>query len=50
MKAAIQAIEKANPSIVALFPHDSSDWSIDQFKRAFQNRYRDLKVGRELVM
>lgn len=50
MKAATEAIQKVNPSLVALSPHDSSDWSINQFKRAFQNRYRDLKVGRELVM
>jgi 7,8-dihydropterin-6-yl-methyl-4-(beta-D-ribofuranosyl)aminobenzene 5'-phosphate synthase len=50
VEAAIKAIKKLNPSMVALSPHDSSDWSIDQFKRAFQNRYRDLKVGRELVM
>lgn len=50
VQAAIEAIRKVNPSVVALSPHDSSDWSIEQFRQAFQNRYRDLKVGRELVM
>jgi 7,8-dihydropterin-6-yl-methyl-4-(beta-D-ribofuranosyl)aminobenzene 5'-phosphate synthase len=50
VQAAIEAIKQVSPSVVALSPHDSSDWSIEQFRRAFQNRYRDLKVGRELVM
>jgi 7,8-dihydropterin-6-yl-methyl-4-(beta-D-ribofuranosyl)aminobenzene 5'-phosphate synthase len=50
VQAAIEAIRKVNPSVVALSPHDSSDWSIEQFRQAFQNRYRDLRVGREIAM
>jgi 7,8-dihydropterin-6-yl-methyl-4-(beta-D-ribofuranosyl)aminobenzene 5'-phosphate synthase len=50
VQEAIEAIQKVNPAVVALSAHDSSDWSIEHFRRAFQNRYRDLKVGREIVM
>ena len=49
VKAAVSAIKKADPKFIALSPHDSSDWSIEQFREAFKERYRDLKVGRELL-
>jgi 7,8-dihydropterin-6-yl-methyl-4-(beta-D-ribofuranosyl)aminobenzene 5'-phosphate synthase len=35
VQEAIEAIQKVNPGVVALSPHDSSDWSIEQFRRAF---------------
>lgn len=47
---AITAIQKANPSFIALSAHDSSDWTINRFKETFGERYHDLKVGRELVL
>jgi 7,8-dihydropterin-6-yl-methyl-4-(beta-D-ribofuranosyl)aminobenzene 5'-phosphate synthase len=47
---AIAAIKKVSPKIVALSPHDSSDWSLDQFRQAFGDAYVDLKVGREIVI
>ena len=47
---AILAIKKANPSFIALSAHDSSDWTINRFKKAFGSKYHDLKVGRELVL
>jgi 7,8-dihydropterin-6-yl-methyl-4-(beta-D-ribofuranosyl)aminobenzene 5'-phosphate synthase len=47
---AIQAIRRVNPQFVALSPHDSSDWSIDQFRKAFKDRYHDLVVGKEMVI
>ncbi len=46
---AIAAIRRVNPEFVALSPHDSSDWSIEQFRKAFQDRYHDLKVGEKIV-
>ena len=37
---AIQAIKRINPKLVALSPHDSSDWSIEQFRTAFKDKYQ----------
>lgn len=48
VQSAITAIKRISPEIVSLSPHDSSDWSIDQFRRAFGDKYTDLKVGREI--
>lgn len=47
---AIAAIKKVSPKIVALSPHDSSDWSLDQFRQAFGNAYVDIQVGKEIVI
>jgi 7,8-dihydropterin-6-yl-methyl-4-(beta-D-ribofuranosyl)aminobenzene 5'-phosphate synthase len=49
-KNAIAAIKKVSPKIVALSPHDSSDWCIDQFKQTFGDTYVDVKVGKEIVI
>jgi len=46
----IDAIREVNPKIVALSPHDSSDWSLNQFREAFGERYRDIKVGEEIFI
>lgn len=50
VKNAIAAIQRVSPKIVALSPHDSSDWSIDQFKQAFPDTYVDVKVGKEIII
>ena len=47
---AIEAITRVRPAVVALSPHDSSDWTIGRFKAAFGDRYREIKVGRELSL
>lgn len=47
---AIKAIKDADPQIVSLSAHDSSDWAIDQFKEAFGEKYRDLRVGDEIIL
>lgn len=47
---AIAAIKKVKPKIVALSPHDSSDWSLDQFRQAFGDAYVDIRVGKEIVI
>lgn len=31
-------------------PHDSSDWSLSQFRQAFADAYADIRVGREIVI
>lgn len=48
VQSAITAMNRVSPQIVSLSPHDSSDWSIDQFRQAFGDRYVDLKVGKEI--
>ncbi|MDA3897925.1 MAG: MBL fold metallo-hydrolase [Desulfobacteraceae bacterium] len=48
VKSAIEAIKKVSPKIVALSPHDSSDWCIDQFKQAFGDTYVDVNVGQKI--
>lgn len=50
VQQAITAMKKVNPQFVSLSPHDSSDWSIKQFKDAFGDAYHDLKVGTPLVL
>ena len=50
VKKGIAAIKKVSPKIVALSPHDSSDWCIDQFKQAFGNAYVDVKVGKKIII
>jgi 7,8-dihydropterin-6-yl-methyl-4-(beta-D-ribofuranosyl)aminobenzene 5'-phosphate synthase len=47
---AIEAIKAVNPKVVSLSPHDSSDWSIEQFKTAFGDKYADLKAGKEIMI
>ena len=47
---AIAAIKKVSLKIVALSSHDSSDWSIDQFRQAFGDAYVDIRVGKEIVI
>ena len=48
--SAIDAIKSVSPKIVALSPHDSSDWCIEQFRKAFGDAYVDVKVGQEIVI
>lgn len=45
---AISAIKKERPGFIALSPHDSSDWSLEAFEKAFPGICHDLKAGKEL--
>lgn len=45
VRQAIRAIADAGAKLVSLSAHDSSDWAIDQFKKAFGPAYVDLLVG-----
>jgi 7,8-dihydropterin-6-yl-methyl-4-(beta-D-ribofuranosyl)aminobenzene 5'-phosphate synthase len=47
---AIAAIQKISPRIVALSPHDTSDWAIERFRQAFGAAYVDVKVGQKIVI
>lgn len=46
--AAIAALKEANPSLVQLSPHDSSDWSLERFRQAFGERFDVIKAGKEI--
>jgi 7,8-dihydropterin-6-yl-methyl-4-(beta-D-ribofuranosyl)aminobenzene 5'-phosphate synthase len=50
VKAAIAYLQRRNPQLVALSPHDSCDWSIEAFRSAFGKAYQDVRVGREIVV
>jgi 7,8-dihydropterin-6-yl-methyl-4-(beta-D-ribofuranosyl)aminobenzene 5'-phosphate synthase len=44
----ISFLQRRNPRIVALSPHDSCDWSLDAFRGAFGETYREILVGEEI--
>ncbi len=48
--AAIAYLQRRNPQLVAISPHDSCDWSIEAFRRAFGGAYQDVRVGKEIVV
>lgn len=49
-RAAIEAVKKVNPEILALSPHDSSDASLDMFSQAFGDRFQVIQAGRPIVL
>ncbi|MBA4392259.1 MAG: MBL fold metallo-hydrolase [Desulfobacca sp.] len=46
----IVMLQKLKPEIVALSPHDSCDASLDAFRKAFPSSFREIKVGKKLVI
>ena len=46
----IEILKKVKPGIVALSPHDSCDVSIDAFRNAFPSAFKDIRVGKKLVI
>lgn len=48
VRNAINVIKKENPEIVSLSPHDSSDWSLQEFDNIFGNKYTALQAGKEI--
>lgn len=46
----INLLKKINPGIVALSAHDSCDVSIEEFRKAFGVKYRDVKIGEAIVV
>jgi 7,8-dihydropterin-6-yl-methyl-4-(beta-D-ribofuranosyl)aminobenzene 5'-phosphate synthase len=47
---AIESLKAENVQLVALSPHDSTEWSIRQFRDAFGEKYVDVKVGKEIIL
>ena len=50
VETAIAYLQRCHPQLVALSPHDSCDWSIEAFRQAFGAAYRDVQVGKEIVV
>ena len=50
VRRAIAMLEQRHPGVVALSPHDSCDWTVGEFRRSFGERYREILVGREIVV
>lgn len=50
VRAAVGLLQGAEPSLVAISAHDSCDWTLAAFKDAFGDRYREVVVGREIVV
>jgi 7,8-dihydropterin-6-yl-methyl-4-(beta-D-ribofuranosyl)aminobenzene 5'-phosphate synthase len=47
---AIAAIQKVDPKVIALSPHDSSDRSLARFREVFGDRFQIIKVGTPIVI
>ena len=50
VRSNIALLHSRHPQLVGLSPHDSCDWSIGAFRAAFGAAYRDVLVGREIVV
>jgi 7,8-dihydropterin-6-yl-methyl-4-(beta-D-ribofuranosyl)aminobenzene 5'-phosphate synthase len=50
VRKGIEVLKAVNPAIVSLSPHDSSDWSMEQFRKSFGNKFIELKAGREITL
>jgi len=50
VEASISHLRHRQPQLVALSPHDSCDWSIRAFQKAFGDNYEEVLVGQEIVL
>ena len=50
VQQAIAYLQPRNPQLVAVSPHDSCDWSIEAFRRAFGGAYQNVRVGEEIAV
>lgn len=50
LSANIELLKKLNPKIIALSPHDSSEFSLQAFRDAFPDECRNLNVGEIIVI
>jgi 7,8-dihydropterin-6-yl-methyl-4-(beta-D-ribofuranosyl)aminobenzene 5'-phosphate synthase len=47
---AIEAVKKVNPNVLALSPHDSSDVSLELFRKAFGKSFQIIRVGQPIIL
>jgi 7,8-dihydropterin-6-yl-methyl-4-(beta-D-ribofuranosyl)aminobenzene 5'-phosphate synthase len=50
VRTAVDHLKEKDPKLVAISAHDSCDWTLGEFKEAFGDRYREVIVGREIVV
>ncbi len=50
VNATIAFLQQRHPSLVAISTHDSCDWTIESFRRAFPGAYQDVLVGKEIIV
>jgi 7,8-dihydropterin-6-yl-methyl-4-(beta-D-ribofuranosyl)aminobenzene 5'-phosphate synthase len=50
VEASIAYLQRRHPKLVALSPHDSCNWSIEAFRRAFGDACREVLVGQEIIV
>ena len=43
VQTAIAYLQRRDPQLVALSPHDSCDWSVEAFRQAFDKVYQDVQ-------
>ncbi len=46
----IKLLKKIKSEIVSISAHDSCDVSIEEFRKAFGSNYRDVKVGKSIIV
>lgn len=46
----IEILKKVKPGIIAISPHDSCDVSIVAFRKSFPSAFKDIRVGKKLVI
>ncbi len=49
VRGAIAFLQSRKPQVVSISAHDSCDWTLQEFRNAFKESYRELKVGLPLV-
>ncbi len=50
VRAAVGHLAQKDPGLVGISAHDSCDWAVGEFRQAFGERYRDVVVGRKIVV
>ncbi len=46
----IAALKRAGVGAVGISPHDSCDWTLDQFRQAFKGSYHEVAVGHTIEL
>jgi 7,8-dihydropterin-6-yl-methyl-4-(beta-D-ribofuranosyl)aminobenzene 5'-phosphate synthase len=50
LEKAIESLQRRSPRLIALSPHDSSQWTLSRFRTIFRERYRTIRVGEEILV
>jgi 7,8-dihydropterin-6-yl-methyl-4-(beta-D-ribofuranosyl)aminobenzene 5'-phosphate synthase len=50
VEATIARLRSLNISLIGISAHDSCDWTLEKFKDSFQDIYREVVVGKEILI